>query len=74
MLMPFSSAFTVNNLGISLHSLPIIYLVTGLATIFVGTDGRQGSRRHRQAARVLHGHRDRHRHGADLHASRRVGR
>jgi len=36
MLMPFSSAFTVNNLGISLHELPIIYLVTGIATIFVG--------------------------------------
>jgi predicted MFS family arabinose efflux permease len=36
MLMPFSSAFTVNNLGIALASLPTIYLVTGLATIFVG--------------------------------------
>jgi predicted MFS family arabinose efflux permease len=36
MLMPFSSAFTVNNLGISLHDLPIIYLVTGVATIFEG--------------------------------------
>jgi predicted MFS family arabinose efflux permease len=36
MLMPFSSAFTVNNLGISLASLPTVYLVTGLATIFVG--------------------------------------
>jgi predicted MFS family arabinose efflux permease len=36
MLMPFSSAFTVNNLGISLHDLPIIYLVTGVATIFAG--------------------------------------
>ena len=36
MLMPFSSAFTVNNLGIPLDSLPIIYLVTGVATIFVG--------------------------------------
>jgi predicted MFS family arabinose efflux permease len=36
MLMPFSSAFTVNNLGISLDSLPIVYLVTGIATIFVG--------------------------------------
>jgi predicted MFS family arabinose efflux permease len=35
-LMPFSSAFTVNNLGISLDSLPVIYLVTGIATIFVG--------------------------------------
>jgi predicted MFS family arabinose efflux permease len=36
MLMPFSSAFTVNNLGISLEHLPVIYLVTGIATIFVG--------------------------------------
>ncbi len=36
MLMPFSSAFTVNNLGISLHDLPIVYLVTGIATIFAG--------------------------------------
>src|SRR5688572_26655157 len=36
MLMPFSSAFTVNNLGISLDHLPIIYLVTGVATIFAG--------------------------------------
>ena len=36
MLMPFSSAFTVSNLGISQHDLPIIYLVTGIATIFIG--------------------------------------
>jgi predicted MFS family arabinose efflux permease len=36
MLMPFSSAFTVNNLGISLHDLPVVYLVTGISTIFVG--------------------------------------
>jgi len=36
MLMPFSSAFTVDNLGISLEHLPTIYLVTGIATIFVG--------------------------------------
>ena len=36
MLMPFSSAFAVNNLGISLHDLPTVYLVTGLCTIFVG--------------------------------------
>ena len=36
MLMPFASAFTVNNLGIPLHDLPTVYLVTGLCTIFVG--------------------------------------
>lgn len=36
MLMPFSSAFTVANLGIDLHDLPTIYLITGISTIFVG--------------------------------------
>jgi predicted MFS family arabinose efflux permease len=36
MLMPFSSAFTVYNLGIDLEHLPIIYLVTGTAMIFIG--------------------------------------
>ncbi len=36
MLMPFSSAFVVNNLGISLEHLPTVYLVTGVCTIFVG--------------------------------------
>jgi predicted MFS family arabinose efflux permease len=36
MLMPFSSVFTVNNLGIGLDRLPTIYLITGLCTIFVG--------------------------------------
>jgi predicted MFS family arabinose efflux permease len=36
MLMPFSSAFTVYNLGIDLDHLPIIYLITGGAMIFVG--------------------------------------
>jgi predicted MFS family arabinose efflux permease len=36
MLMPFSSIFTVNNLGIDVAELPIIYLVTGLCTIVAG--------------------------------------
>jgi predicted MFS family arabinose efflux permease len=36
MLMPFSSAFVVNNLGIDLHHLPTVYLVTGLSTIVFG--------------------------------------
>jgi predicted MFS family arabinose efflux permease len=36
MLMPFSSAFTVNNLGIHVESLPTIYLLTGLLSIFMG--------------------------------------
>lgn len=36
MLMPFSSAFTVNNLGIDTASLPTVYLLTGLCTIVTG--------------------------------------
>jgi predicted MFS family arabinose efflux permease len=33
--MPFGSAYLVNNLGIALTSLPTIYLITGLFTIFI---------------------------------------
>jgi predicted MFS family arabinose efflux permease len=36
MLMPFGSAYLVNNLGIALTSLPTIYLITGVFTIFIG--------------------------------------
>ena len=36
MLMPFSSAFIVNNLGIDMHHLPMVYLITGVCTIFAG--------------------------------------
>jgi predicted MFS family arabinose efflux permease len=36
MLMPFGSAYVVNNLGISITSLPTIYLITGIFTIFIG--------------------------------------
>ncbi|TFW17108.1 MFS transporter [Duganella callida] len=36
MLMPFSSAYIVNNMGIDLQHLPTVYLVTGIATIFIG--------------------------------------
>jgi predicted MFS family arabinose efflux permease len=36
MLMPFSSAFTVNNLGISLGQLPTIYFITGISSIVAG--------------------------------------
>ena len=36
MLMPFSSAYIVNNLGIDMHQLPTVYLVTGVCTIFFG--------------------------------------
>jgi predicted MFS family arabinose efflux permease len=35
MIMPFASAFSVNNVGIDLAHLPIVYLVTGLSTMFV---------------------------------------
>lgn len=36
MLMPFGSAFTVNNLGIDMVDLPMIYLITGVAAILMG--------------------------------------
>jgi len=36
MLMPFGSDFTVNNLGIDMKHLPLVYLVTGIASIFMG--------------------------------------
>lgn len=36
MIMPFSSAFTVKNLGIHQDQLPIIYLITGIASILIG--------------------------------------
>jgi predicted MFS family arabinose efflux permease len=36
MLMPFGSAFTVNNLKIPIEELPLIYLVTGVASILFG--------------------------------------
>jgi predicted MFS family arabinose efflux permease len=36
MLMPFGSAFTVNNLGIAFGELPMIYMVTGVAALFFG--------------------------------------
>lgn len=36
MLMPFGSAFSVHNLGISLEDLPVIYAATGLTSIVAG--------------------------------------
>ncbi len=36
MLMPFSSAFMVHNVQISIEKLPIIYAVTGVFSIFMG--------------------------------------
>lgn len=36
MLMPFSSAFIVNNVGISVHDLPMVYVITGVCTVFTG--------------------------------------
>ncbi|RYZ89433.1 MAG: MFS transporter [Proteobacteria bacterium] len=36
MLMPFGSAFTVHNLKIDISDLPIIYLVSGIASMLIG--------------------------------------
>lgn len=36
MLMPFSSAFSVHNLGIPLDKLPLVYLITGITSMAMG--------------------------------------
>jgi predicted MFS family arabinose efflux permease len=36
MLMPFGSAFSVQNLGLTLEQLPLVYLVTGACSIVAG--------------------------------------
>ena len=36
MLMPFGSAYSINNLGITLAQLPLIYLITGIFSIGFG--------------------------------------
>jgi predicted MFS family arabinose efflux permease len=36
MLMPFGTAYIVNNVGLTFTVLPLIYLVTGISTVFVG--------------------------------------
>jgi predicted MFS family arabinose efflux permease len=36
MLMPFGSAFSVHNVGISLEQLPLVYMVTGVTTFIAG--------------------------------------
>ena len=36
MLMPFGSAYTVHNLGIEITRLPLVYLISGCCSIFVG--------------------------------------
>lgn len=36
MLMPFGAAFSVNNLGISLEVLPIVYMITGICSMIAG--------------------------------------
>lgn len=36
MLMPFGSAFSTKNLGLTLEQLPILYAVTGVAALFFG--------------------------------------
>ena len=36
MLMPFGSAFAVNNLGITMQQLPLVYMVTGICSMIAG--------------------------------------
>ncbi len=35
MMMPFGSAFSVNNLGISMGELPLLYMVTGICSMII---------------------------------------
>ena len=46
MMMPFGTAFAVNNLGIPFDKLPILYLVTGLAAMAIGPLIGQGADRY----------------------------
>jgi len=36
MIMPFGSAFSVNNLGVPMNQLPILYFITGIFSMAVG--------------------------------------
>nr|HPM32664.1 MFS transporter [Chryseolinea sp.] len=36
MLMPFGSAFGINNLGLTLDELPLLYLITGVCSMIAG--------------------------------------
>ena len=36
MLMPFGSAFAINNLGLTLDQLPLLYMITGVFSIALG--------------------------------------
>lgn len=36
MMMPFGAAFSVNNLGITLDQLPLVYMLTGIASMIAG--------------------------------------
>lgn len=35
MIMPFSATFLINNVGVSQEQLPLVYIFTGIATMFV---------------------------------------
>ena len=66
MLMPFGTAYIVNNVGLTFTVLPLIYLVTGVSAIFVGPLVGKASDSFRQVPHVLlREHRDAD-YGADL--------
>ena len=35
MMMPWGSAFAINNLGVTVHQLPILFMVAGIATLII---------------------------------------
>src|SRR4029078_8126277 len=36
MMMPFGSAFGINNLGITMEQLPLLYMITGIFSMGIG--------------------------------------
>jgi predicted MFS family arabinose efflux permease len=35
MMMPFGSAFAINNLGVTPHQLPLLFMIAGVCTLFI---------------------------------------
>jgi predicted MFS family arabinose efflux permease len=35
MMMPFGSAFAINNLGVTQHQLPLLFMIAGVSTLFI---------------------------------------
>ena len=70
MLMPFGTAYIVNNIGLRFAVLPTIYLVTGLCTVFIGPLVGKASDSFGKFNTFCFGSMLDHDHGGDLDQSR----